>query len=173
MFGFPSWKSSDPKIFMDRNLPFRKFQPLKRLPKILRDLFRAKIRWKWAIIPFFKCPKILGEAGKPRSQIVFRTDIFRKLTLGAHENFLQHCFKCKYCYFQIDIYDVLEELDRWLFKISSMPCHPLYPSVPKTAKESSSRLRAPSSPLPRVNTPRFKNSFFYCDMDLKWILCAS
>ena len=66
--------------------------PSKRLPKILGDLFRVKIRLKWAIIPFFRCPKILGEAGKKfynkcsensRSQIVFRTDIFRKLTLGA------------------------------------------------------------------------------------------
>ena len=38
---------------------------------------------------FFRCSKILGEAGKQecsensRSQIVLRTDIFRKLTLGA------------------------------------------------------------------------------------------
>ena len=42
---------------------------------------------------FFRCSKIQGEAGKQkfynkcsensRSQIVFRTDIFRKLTLGA------------------------------------------------------------------------------------------
>ena len=41
----------------------------------------------------FRCSKILGESGKQeiynkcsenyRSQIVFRTDIFRKLTLGA------------------------------------------------------------------------------------------
>ena len=47
-----------------------------------------------AIIPYFRCSKILGEAGKQeiynkrsensRSQIVsFRTDIFRKFTLGA------------------------------------------------------------------------------------------
>ena len=45
----------------------------------------------------FKCSKILGEAGKQgilqqkfrknsRSQIVFRTDIFRKLSLGAPVN---------------------------------------------------------------------------------------
>ena len=45
---------------------------------------------KWAIIPFFICSKILGEAaGKKfynkcfRKKIVFRTDIFRKLTLCA------------------------------------------------------------------------------------------
>ena len=30
----------------DRNLPFRKFQPEKRLPKIISDLFRVKIRLK-------------------------------------------------------------------------------------------------------------------------------
>ena len=61
--------------------------------------------------------------------------------------------------YQINIYDVLEKADRALFsKISSMPGHPLYPSLPKT-KESSERLRVPCSQLPRVNTQRFKNSF--------------
>ena len=35
-----------------------------RLSKILGDLFRVKIRLKWAIIPFFKCSKILGEIPK-------------------------------------------------------------------------------------------------------------
>ena len=34
----------DPKYYRDQNLPFRKFQPEKRLPKILGDLFRVKIR---------------------------------------------------------------------------------------------------------------------------------
>ena len=58
------------------------------------------------------------------------------------------------------ICNVLEEVDRSLFKrISSMPGHPLYPSVPKT-KESSARFRVPSSQLSRVNTQRFKNRFF-------------
>ena len=47
---------------MDQNLPFRKFQPKKRLLKILGNLFRVKIRWKWAIVPFFRCSKIIGEA---------------------------------------------------------------------------------------------------------------
>ena len=77
--------------YRDQNLPFGKFQPEKRLPKILGDLFRVKIRLKWAIIPFFRCSRILGEVGKQeilrsensRSQIVLRTDIFQKLTLGA------------------------------------------------------------------------------------------
>ena len=34
-------------------------------------------------MPFFRCSKILGEAGKQESQVVFRTDIFQKLKLGA------------------------------------------------------------------------------------------
>ena len=60
---------------------------------MLGDLFRVKIRSKWAIIPFFRCSKILGDAGRQDiynkcpeqsgSQIVFRTDIFQKLSLGA------------------------------------------------------------------------------------------
>ena len=64
--------------------------------KILGDLFSVKIRSKWAIIPFFRSLKILGEAGKQdiynkcsqnsRSQIVFRTDIFQELSLGAPAN---------------------------------------------------------------------------------------
>ena len=49
---------------MDLNLPFRKFQPEKRLPKILGDHFRGKIRYKWATIPFLRGSKILGEVGK-------------------------------------------------------------------------------------------------------------
>ena len=50
-------------------------------------------------------------------------------------------------------------LYKFIKKISSMPGHPLYPSVSKT-KESSARLRVPNSQLPRVNTQRFKNTFF-------------
>ena len=79
--------------------------------------------------------------------------------LTAVLNFLQRCYKRKYISYQINIYDVLGKADRALFnKISSMPGHPLYPSLPKT-KESSARLRVPCSQLPRVNTQRFKNGF--------------
>ena len=54
----------------------------------------------------------------------------------------------KYISYQIDIYDVLEKVERTLFQnIFSMPGHPLYLHVPKT-KESSARLRVPSSQLP-------------------------
>ena len=75
----------------------------------------------------------------------------------------QYVYVCiffpKYISQQIAIQEVLEEVDRSLFKkISSTPRHPLYPSVPKT-KESSTRIRFRNSQLPRVNTQRFKNSF--------------
>ena len=109
---------------------------------------------------------------QPDVDYVFRSFVLPKLTNGLPvyassipelttvQNFLQRCFKRKYISFQIDIYNVLEGVDRSLFKkISSTHSHPLYPSVPKT-KENSARLRVPSSQLPRVNTQRFKNSFF-------------
>ena len=52
---------------------------------------RVKIRKKWEIIPFFNMFEILGEPGSKKLLqqmfrkfwIVFRTDIFRKLTLAA------------------------------------------------------------------------------------------
>ena len=93
------------------------------------------------------------------------------------QSLLQLCFKRKYSSYQIDIYHVLEEVDRSPFKkISSMPGHPLYPSVLKT-KESSTLIRVPSSQLPRVNTQRFKNTFLigyyffkYRHFKVLWIL---
>lgn len=105
---------------------------------------------------------------------ILRSIVLPKLTYGLPvyaysipelttvQNFLQRCFKRKYISYQTDIYmyNVLEEVDRSLFKkISSMPSHPLYPSVPKT-KESSARLRGLSSQFRRGNnTQRFKKSF--------------
>ena len=119
--------------------------------------------------------RCLHKEGYQQSDVdyVFRSIVLPKLTYGLtvyassiHElttvqNLLQRCFKRKYISYQIDIlYNELEEVDRSLFKkISSMPGHHLYPSVPKT-KESSVRLRVSSSQLPRVNTQRLKNSFF-------------
>ena len=108
---------------------------------------------------------------QPDVDYVFRSIVLPKLTYGLPvypssipelttvQNFLQRCFKRRYISYQIDIYNVLEEVDRSLFRISSMPGHPLHPPVPKT-KESSARLRVPSSQLRKVNTQRFKNSFF-------------
>ena len=109
---------------------------------------------------------------QPDVDYVFRSFVLPKLTYGLPvyassipelttvQNFLQLSFKRKYISYQTDIYNVLEGVDQSLFKkISSTHSHPLCPSVPKT-KESSAPLRVPSSQLPRVNTQRFKNSFF-------------
>ena len=92
--------------------------------------------------------------------MVFYLKVYTSIPeLTTVQNFLQRCFKCKYISYQIDIYNVLEEVDCSLLKkISSMPSHPLYPTIPKT-KEKSVCLLVPSSQLPRVNTQRFKNSF--------------
>ena len=110
---------------------------------------------------------------QPDVDYVFRSTGLPKLTYGRGlpvyassipelttvQNFLRRCFKRKYISYQIDIYSILEEVDRSLFKkTSSMPGHPLYPSVPKM-KESSALLRVASSQLPRVNKHRLKNSF--------------
>ena len=75
LFGFPSWKSSDPKIIGIKTYLFENFSQKKRLPKILGDLFRVKICKKWGIIPFFECSKILGEASKQE----ILQQMFRKL----------------------------------------------------------------------------------------------
>ena len=75
---------------MDQNLPCRKFQPEKRLSKVLGDLFRVKIRLKWAIIPFFRCSKILGQAGKQEN---FRTNPPKILDLksSSEQIFSENC----------------------------------------------------------------------------------
>ena len=99
-----------------------------------------------------KCKFTHGTYGLP----IYASSIPELTTV---QNFLQRCFKRKYISYQIDIYDLLEEVDCSQFKISSVPGDFLYPSVPKT-KESSTRLRVPRSQLPRVNTQDFKNSFF-------------
>ena len=66
----------------------------------------------------FKCSKILGEAGKQeilqqmlrnsRSQIVFRTDIFQKLTLDAPDKY------------SLSLQNVMTELPRTQ---TSLACH--------------------------------------------------
>ena len=65
LFGFPSWKSSILKIIGIKIYLFENFSQKKGSPKILGDPFRVKI------------------VKNSRPQIVFRTDIFWKLTLGA------------------------------------------------------------------------------------------
>ena len=74
--------------------------------------------------------------------------------------FLKRCNKRRYTFDLINIYDLLENCDRTLFtKIESNVDHPLYTLLPKV-KESSKRLRSQASQLPRINTERFKNSYF-------------
>ena len=117
-----------------------------------------------------RCLRMEGYIQQPDVEYVFRWIVLSKLTYGLPvyassipelptvQNFLQRCFKRKYISYQIDIYSVLEA-DRSLSEISSMHNHPPYPYVSKT-KESSARLRVLSGEIPRVNTLRFKNSFF-------------
>ena len=82
---------------------------------------------------------------QPDVDYVFRSILLPKLTYGLPiyasstpelttvQNFLQCCFKRKYISYEINIYDVLEEADCALFKkISSMPGHPLYTSLPQS-----------------------------------------
>ena len=44
LFGFPSGKSREPKIIGIKTYLFENFSQKKRLPKILGDLLRVKIR---------------------------------------------------------------------------------------------------------------------------------
>ena len=92
---------------------------------------------------------------QPDVNYLFRSIVLSKLTYGLPiyaalipklttvQKFLQRCLKGNYSSYQIDIYRVLQQINRSLFKkISSMPDHPLFLYVPKT-KESSARLRVP------------------------------
>jgi len=80
--------------------------------------------------------------------------------LNTIQCFLKRCYKRRYTSELINIYDLLEKCDRRLFtKIKSNVDHPLYALLPEV-KESSKRLRSQASQLPRINTERFKNSFF-------------
>ena len=75
------------------------------------------------------------------------------------KHFLQPCYKRKYISSHINIYDVLEEAGRALFKeISGMPGHPFYPSLPKQ-KKAMRAFDSSKQPTSRINNKRFKNSF--------------
>ena len=97
--------------------------------------------------------RCLHKEGDQQSDVdyVFRSTVLPKLTLSLPiklyasstpelitvQNFLQHSFKRRYVSDQINIYKVLDDAHRTVFKkISNMPGHPSYPSLPKT-KESS------------------------------------
>ena len=81
-------------------------------------------------------------------------------TLNTAQCFLERYFKRHYSSKLYNINELLEKCDRKLFnKISSDSSHPLYPTLPQ-AKASSLRLRRRTSQLPKINTERFKSSFF-------------
>ena len=114
--------------------------------------------------------RCLDKEGDQQSDVdnVFRSTVLPKLTLSlllnliyasstpeliTVQNFLQHSFKRRYVSDQINIYDVLDDVHRMLFKtISNMPSHPLYPSLPKR------KFWARSIQLPSANTQHLKNS---------------
>ena len=139
---------------------------------IVNEHIKAKLQEANKCLYVIRCLRKEGYQ-QPDIDYFFRSIVLTKLTYGlpiyasstpdltAVQNFLQRCYKRKYISYQINIYDVLEKADRALSnKISSMPGHPLYPSLPKT-KESSARLRVSCSQLPRVNTQRLKNNRLY------------
>ena len=76
------------------------------------------------------------------------------------QRFLARCYKRRYISDCIDINEILEKIDRKLFKkIKENATSPLHDMLPVT-KESSRRLRRQTPLLPRVYTERFKNCFF-------------
>ena len=76
------------------------------------------------------------------------------------QRFLARCYKRRYISECIDINEILEKIDRKLFKkIKENATSPLHDMLPVT-KESSRRLRRQTPLLPRVYTERFKNCFF-------------
>ena len=75
------------------------------------------------------------------------------------QRFLARCYKRCYISECIDINEILEKIDRKLFKkIKENATSPLHDMLP-VMKESSRRLRRQTPLLPRVYTERFKNCF--------------
>ena len=83
-----------------------------------------------------------------------------QIDLNSIQFFLTRCYKRRYISALVNIYEILEKCDRKLFtKIKSNVDHPLHAFLAEV-KESSKRLRSKASQLPRINTERFKNSYF-------------
>ena len=81
--------------------------------------------------------------------------------LNTVQCFLERRFKRRYSSKLYNINELLEKCDRKLFnKINSDSSHPLYPMLPQ-AKASSLRLRRSTSQFPKIDTERFKSSFFH------------
>ena len=119
---------------------------LTKLNHRFNEHIKAKLQEANKCLYVIRCLRKEGYQ-QPDIDYFFTSIVLTKLTYGLPiyasstpdltvvQNFLQRCYKRKYVSYQINIYDVLEKTDRELFnKISSMPGHPLYPSLPKTKK---------------------------------------
>ena len=79
--------------------------------------------------------------------------------LTTVQNFLRRCYKRKYISYAIDVNELIDKSDRSIFNKIKKNCnHPLYEIMPKI-KQTSLRLRNPTSLLPRIHTERFKASY--------------
>ena len=79
--------------------------------------------------------------------------------LTTVQNFLRRCYKRKYISYAIDVNELIDKSDRRIFNKIKKNCnHPLYEIMPKI-KQTSLRLRNPTSLLPRIHTERFKASY--------------
>ena len=119
-----------------------------------------------------KCLYILRSQRKDEYTHLFKAIVLPKITyalpgngdsqvdLNTMQCFLKRCNKRRYTSELINIYDLLEKCDRRLFtKIKNSVNHPLNALFPQV-KESSKKLRSQTSLLARINTERFKNSYF-------------
>ncbi|XP_068723856.1 uncharacterized protein [Montipora capricornis] len=89
--------------------------------------------------------------------------------LSVIQNFLDRCMKRKYTSKNVNIRDLLEKVDKTLYK--KRPNHPECPFFQFLPEEKKTRynLRNTSVSVPRIYTDRFKNvfsrrKFFKCDM---------
>ena len=79
--------------------------------------------------------------------------------LTVVQRFLTRCYKRHYTSVQYNIYDLAENQDRHLTNKFNTASHPLYNLLPKI-KPSSQNLRKTTCSRPKINTERFKQSFF-------------
>ena len=77
--------------------------------------------------------------------------------LNTVQRFLTRCFKRKYCFTQLCIYNLLEKSDKIIFqKFRKLPNRPLKALMLKIVRKS---LEKNQSQWPKVNTERFKQAF--------------
>ena len=79
--------------------------------------------------------------------------------LTVVQRFLTRCYKRRYTSVQYNIHDLAEKHDRRLINKFNTASHPLYNMLPKI-KPSLQHLRKTTCSRPKINTERFKHSFF-------------